>query len=149
MPGNNVLETGLAQLIYQNTAFANIGNTAGLQPSGVPGSFYISLHTADPTSSGLQNANEATYTGYARVAVVRSSSGWTVAGNQPTTVSNAAAVTFPAGTAGSGTATFFGIGVAASGATQLTGSGALTSSLVTGSGVTPSFAIGALTATIT
>ena len=37
--------------------------------SSVAGSLYVSLHTADPGVGGGQNTNEATYSGYARVAV--------------------------------------------------------------------------------
>lgn len=145
----NTSETALADLLFQNTAMANVGNTAGIQPSGVAGNYYVALHTANPGATGTQSTSEAAYTGYARVAVARTSGGWTVAGNQPVVVSNTAAITFPACTAGSETETYFSIGTAASGTGQILVWGALTASLTVSNGITPSFAIGQLTASIT
>jgi hypothetical protein len=124
----------LLALVFQNTAAANIGNTGGLQPSTVAGSLYFSLHTADPGPGGNQSTSEIAYTSYARVAVARSSGGFTVTTNS---VSPAAAVNFPTGTGGSGTAAFFGIGTASSGAGELLYSGPISPTIVTGNGVTP------------
>ena len=137
-------ETALLNLIFQNTAAANIGNAGGLQPSSAAGSFYIALHTANPTASGNQTSSEAAYTGYARVAVNRTSGGWTVSGAN---YSNAAAVTFPACTGGSETETYFSIGTASSGTGEIVLFGALTSSLAVSNGITPSFATGQLSGT--
>jgi hypothetical protein len=95
----------------------------------------ISLHTADPGASGSQTTSEATYTGYARVAVARTTGGWPTTTTQ--TISPAAAITFPAGTAGSGTVTFFGTGTLNSGAGNLFYSGPVTPNIVTGNGITP------------
>lgn len=67
----------LLKLIFTNTTWANIGDATGLVKSTTDGVFYISLHTADP-SSGDQSTSETTYTGYARISVVRTASGWTV-----------------------------------------------------------------------
>ncbi len=117
------------------------GDAAGLQNSAAAGSFYVSLHTADPGEAGDQTTSEANYTGYARVAVARSGAGWTVSGGN---VSNAAAVTFGACTAGSSTCTYFGIGSDLSGAGNLFFKGALTASLAVTAGITPAFAIGEL-----
>ena len=72
----NAAETALLNLVFVNTDWANIGDTAGLQNSTTAGSFYISLHTADPGETGTQTTSEATYTSYARVAVARSGAGW-------------------------------------------------------------------------
>ncbi len=90
---SNTLETGLAKLIYQNIALANIGDGAGLQPSGTVGSIYLALYTTNPTDA--DTGTEATYGGYARIAVVRSAAGWTVSAADAT---NAALVTFPTST---------------------------------------------------
>ena len=144
MSMTDTMETALLKLIFQNVGAANIGDATGLLPSGAAGNLYISLHTADPGETGTQTTSEATYTGYARVAVARSSGGWTVAGN---TASNAAAVTFPACTGGSSTITYFGIGFASTLTGNLQFSGALSASLAISNGITPSFAIGALTVT--
>ena len=134
------MANNLLDLYFTNVAHANIGDASGLQPSAGAGSFYISLHTADP-SAGNQTTSEADYTSYARVAVARSGAGWTVSAAN---VSNAAAVTFPAATGGSNTITHFGIGSAASGAGVLFWSAALDASRVVSSGITPEFAIGEL-----
>jgi hypothetical protein len=136
-------QTALVTLLFQNTAMANVGNSGGLQPSSAAGSFFLSLHTANPGVTGTQTTSEAAYTSYARVAVARSSGGWTVTGTQPCVAENAAAATFPAATGGTETETYFGIGTATSGAGQLLISAALTSSLAVASGITPSFAINA------
>lgn len=141
MSATNAFETALLNLIFPNTSAANVGDATGLRGSTTAGSFYISLHTADPGETGDQTTSEATYTSYARVAVARSGVGWTVSGNN---ASNAAAITFPAATGGSNTITHFGIGSASSGAGNLFFKGALTSSLAVSSGITPSFAIGDL-----
>ena len=140
---SNTTQTGLVTLYFNNTASANIGNSGGLQPSSTAGSFYLSLHTANPGVSGSQTTSEAGYTSYARVGLARSSAGWTVTGNQPCIAENASAATFPACTGGSETETYFGIGTASSGAGQLIISAALSSSLAVSNGITPSFAINA------
>lgn len=134
MSKSNSNENGMLLLYFNNTNFANIGDATGLRGSTTAGSFYVSLHTADPGEAGDQTTNEIGYTSYARVAVARSGAGWVVTGNS---VSPAANITFPAGTGGSGTATHFGVGTALSGAGVLLYSGTITPSIVCGSGVTP------------
>ena len=130
----------LLKLLFQATGIANIADNAASSPIT---NLFVSLHTADP-SSGDQTTSEATYTSYARVAVVRTSSGWTVASN---VAENTAAVTFPACTGGSNTITHFGIGKLTSGTGELLYAGALTSSLAVSNGITPQAAINALTVT--
>lgn len=137
----NAAETALLTLIFNNTDWANVGDAAGLQNSAAAGSFYISLHTADPGETGSQTTSEATYTSYARVAVARSGAGWTISSAN---ASNAAIINFPAATGGTNTITHFGIGSDSSGAGNLFFKGALTASLAVSSGITPSFAIGEL-----
>lgn len=137
-------ENSLLLHLFQNANVANIGDATGIRGSSAAGSLYISLHTADPGEAGSQNTSETSYTGYARVAVARTSGGWTVASD---TVSNAALVTFGQCTVGTPTITHFGIGTDSSGAGTLLYSGALTASLAVSPGITPSFAIGALTVT--
>lgn len=141
MSATNAFETALLQLYFNNTDHANIGDAAGLQNSTVAGVFYISLHTADPGEAGAQNTTEVAYTGYARVAVARSGAGFTVSGAN---CSNAALVVFGACTAGTSTATHFGIGSDAAGAGNLFFKGPLTASLAISTGITPQFAIGEL-----
>jgi len=144
MSASNAFETALLAHIFQNLAIANVGDATGLPGSAAAGQLYVSLHTADPGEGGAQNTSEAGYTGYARVGVARSAAGWTVAGNA---VANAAAIDFPAATAGNANCTHFGIGTGASGAGTLLFSGPLTAALAVSSGITPSFAVGALSVT--
>lgn len=145
MSATNAFETSLLSLIFTNSNIANIGDATGLRGSTTAGSLYISLHTADPGETGNQTTSEATYTGYARVAVARSGAGWTVSGN---TASNAAAVTFGQCTGGSNSITHFGIGTDASGAGNLLITGALSAPLAVSAGITPSFAAGELDVTL-
>lgn len=147
MSASNTFEAAILNLLLNNTNIANLGDATGVRGSTTAGSTFVALHTADPGEAGDQTTSEATYTGYARVAVARSGSAWTVSGTAPTTAANAAAVNFAACTAGSNTITHFSVGFATSGASTIIVSGALTASLAVSAGITPSFAIGALTAT--
>jgi hypothetical protein len=142
-------ESDLLKLYLQNVAAAGIGDAGGLQPSAVAGSVYVALHTADPGEAGTQATSEATYTGYARQAVVRSAVGWTVSGTAPSQGVNAGAITFPACTAGGDTLTHFSVGDSASGATKYRYSGAITGAPVVVSTVNtpPTVAAGALVIT--
>jgi hypothetical protein len=110
------LKNGLAALIFNNTPLTGIGDAAGLLGSAAAGALYISAHTADPAVGGSQNTSEANYTGYSRVAVARTSAGWTINGSN---VKNAADILLPEATAGSSNVVFFGIGTAPSGAGKL------------------------------
>lgn len=141
MSATNAFETALLALIFNNSNVANVGDATGLRGASSAGSLHVSLHTADPGEAGSQTTSEATYTSYARVAVARTSGGWTVSGNN---ASNTAAVAFPACTGGSNTITHFGIGTDSSGTGNLLFKGALSSSLSVSNGITPSFAIGDL-----
>src|ERR1700680_2784658 len=102
-------ENSLLKLIFNASAIANIADNAASSPLTY---LYVSLHTADPGPSGNQTTSEATYTSYVRVAVARTSSGWTVSGNS---VSPNATITFPTATGGSETETYAAIGIASSG----------------------------------
>lgn len=124
--------TNLLKIIFQAVNWANICDNAASSPNT---SLFLALHTADPGAGGSQNTSEIAYTSYARVAVARTSGGWTVTSNAVTPV---AAITFPAGTGGSGTATFFSIGMLTSGAGIILFSGPISPTIVCGSGVTPS-----------
>jgi hypothetical protein len=104
-------------------------------------STYVSLHTDDPGEGGNQASNETAYTNYARVAVVRTSSGWTVSGN---TASNTALIQFPQCSTVGATLTHVAIGTTSSGAGQILYSGQLNSPLTVSNLIQPQFAIGAL-----
>lgn len=142
MSATNAFESAILTLIFANTSAANIGDATGLRGSTTAGSFYISLHTADPGETGTQTTSETAYTGYARIAVVRSGAGWTIGGT--TNASNAALIAFANCTASPGAAiTFFGIGSDVSGVGNLFLRGAITS-YQPAIGNAPQFAIGAL-----
>lgn len=135
MSASNAFETAILQLIFENTNFANVGDATGLRGSTTAGSLYISLHTGDPGEAGNQTTSEISYTGYARVAVARSTVGWTVSGNA---VVPDAAITFGTMTAGAGgTVSFFGVGTDASGTGTLMFSGAVSPTIAVSNGVTP------------
>lgn len=137
----NSFETSLLNHIFNNADIANIGDATGVRGSAAAGSLYLALFTASPGETGA--GTEANYTGYARVAVARTAGGWTISGAQ---ASNASAITFGQCTAGSNTIVSFGIMTASSAGTMLFW-GDLTSSLAVSNGITPEFAIGALTIT--
>jgi hypothetical protein len=141
MSKGNTFENDLLLLIFNNTDAALIGDATGLRGSSSAGSLYVSLHTGDPGEGGNQTTSEAAYTSYARVAVARSGSGWTVSGNA---VSNAALVQFPQCTGGSETITHFAVGTASSSTGKVLYKGALSASLAVSSGIQPQFAIGDL-----
>lgn len=150
MSMSNAAENSLLLLIFNNTNFANVGDATGLRGSSSAGSLYIALHTADPGEAGDQQTSEATYTGYARQAVVRSAAGFTVSGTAPTQVANAAVVEYPANTLTTNVITYFSIGLATSGASVILASGALGASVTTTPASNPvlRFPIGTLTTTV-
>jgi len=148
MSASNAAAAGILSLYFENTAHANVGDATGVRGSTTAGVYYIGLHTADPGETGTQSTSEATYTSYARVSVARSTSGWTVTTADPATVTNDAAISFPQATGGTDTVTYFGIGTDASGTGNLLFSGILDASLAVSNGITPEFAINALTITL-
>jgi hypothetical protein len=128
----NSAENALLLLIFNATTFANVAINATSSPIT---NIETAAHTADPGETGDQSTSESAYTSYARVAVARTSGGWAVTTNS---VSPVAAITFPAGTGGSGTITHFSVGTAHTGAGVGLFSGTVTPNIVTGNGVTPS-----------
>ncbi|MCK9567773.1 hypothetical protein M0R72_02335 [Candidatus Pacearchaeota archaeon] len=135
MSKSNTFENDWLKLIFNATAIANIADNAATSPLT---NLYIALHTADPGEAGTQDTNECTvaqYNSYARVAVARTSGGWTVTDNS---VSPAATIAFEAMVSGTGTtATHWSVGIADSGATKILYSGTITPNIVIAAGVTP------------
>ena len=128
---SDTFENDLLKLIFNATAIANMADNAATSPLT---NLYVALHTADPGEAGTQTTSEATYTGYARVAVARTSGGWSVSGSS---VSPVAAINFPACTGGTNTITHWSVGVASSGATKILYSGTVTPNISVSNGVTP------------
>jgi hypothetical protein len=127
----NTFENDLLKLIFNATAIANIADNAASSPLA---NLQMGLHTADPGEAGDQTTNEITYTSYARVAVARTTGGWTVSANSVSPVAN---IDFPAGTGGSGTATHAHVGTASSSTGKILYKGTVTPNIVTGDGITP------------
>ena len=137
MSKGNTFENELLQLIFNNVDVADIGDAAGLQNSVGAGSLYVGLHTADPGEAGDATTNETAYTGYARVAVARSTSGWTVTGNS---VSPASDIDFGECTAAPGAAlTHFSVssGIDGTGVEDIIYYGTLTPNITMATGVIP------------
>src|SRR6185437_13140360 len=132
MGKSTATSNSVLNLILNATAWANIADNAASSPNT---NLYVALHTAAPGVGGNQSTNEVTYTGYARQAVARTTGGFTA--STAASSSPVANITFPAGTGGSGTATYASSGMLAIGAGIILYSGPLTPSIVTGSGVTP------------
>lgn len=131
MSKSNSFETDILELIFNATALADLAENDATSPAT---NLYVSLHTSDPGEAGSQTTNETSYTSYARVAVARTSGGWTVSGNS---VSPAAEISFPACTGGTATITHFGVGTGSSGAGYLMYKGTVTPNIAVSSGVTP------------
>ncbi len=135
MSFSNTTETAVLEYIFDSAAPAWAGNA----------NFWIALHTADPGETGTAVTSETAYTSYARVAVSRST-GFTVSGD---TATNAALIQFPQCTGTGATLTHFSVVTTSSGAGDIIVRGALSASLVVGSGVQPQFASGQLSAVLT
>jgi hypothetical protein len=119
------LEAELLAYLFNSTAIPTLGTDV-----------YVALHTADPTESGAQNNNEATYTSYARVQLTRADgTAWIITGS---TANPAASIDFPQATGGSETITHFSVGKGASGATDVLYYGTVTPNIAVTTGVTPS-----------
>jgi hypothetical protein len=120
----------------------------GLSPSGettvlasILTTAYVSLHSADPGTTG---ASEISGGAYARQGPVA----FTNAGNEPTVASNSAIISFPTATAAWGTIGWFGMWTAATAGTY-NGGGALSASKPVNAGDQVRFLAGALTVTAT
>lgn len=101
----------ILKLVFNATPIANLADNAATSPIT---NLQVALHSAWPGVGGDQTTSEISYTGYARVAVARTTGGWTVTGNA---VSPVAAITFGQCTAAApaNPACFFTVGTASSG----------------------------------
>lgn len=135
MSKSNTFENDLMLLLFNNTAIADIGDVGGLRATATAGTFWVSLHTADPGETGSAVTSEAAYTGYARVSLARSSAAFTVTANSVSPVAN---IDFGECTASAGgPITHFGIVNTASGAGKLLYSGTVTPNITMAVGVIP------------
>lgn len=116
---------------------------------GGAGTLFLSLHTGTIGAGGDQTTNEVAYTGYARVAVTRTSSGAFVIASAGASENNAL-TQFGNPTAGSFpiVATHVAIGASASGAGTVIEFTALNTPLTINLNVQPQFAAGTLDFTL-
>lgn len=142
MPKSTSASNSILALIFNATAWADLAENDGSSPAT---DLYVSLHTADPGVGGSQTTNEAAYTNYARVAVVRTTSGWDAPSGGAT--ANAALIQFPQCGVTGATITHVAIGKAVSGTGLVLYAGALNSSLAVANLIQPQFAAGALDVT--
>ncbi len=136
MPGKSTtFDNQLLGLIFNATAIANIAINHTTAPLT---NLYVSLHQTTPGAGGSQNTNEASYSGYARVAISRvgTANGWTVSGASVSPISN---ITFPTSTGTpSETESFFAIGTTSAGAGEILYFGAISPVItVNAAGITP------------
>ena len=133
----NTFDNDLLKLIFNATPIPNIADNAATSPLT---NLYLALHTADPGVGGSQTTNEATYTGYGRQAVARTSMGFTVSGSSVVLSANA---TFGTPTAGAGEVeTWFSAGTAPSGAGKILYRGPITPNITIVNGTPPQLTTG-------
>lgn len=141
MSKGNTTENDMLALIFVKTIPSWLGTLSTTGSTDL----YIALYTADPGEGGAENTNETVYSNYARVAVARTSGGWTVSGN---TAENAALIQFAQCGVTGATLTHVGIVTSASGSSgQILYSGALSSPLTVANLIQPQFSAGALVIT--
>ena len=133
MSKGNSAETDILKLIFTATAWAHIADNAASTPATV---LTLALHTADPGEAGDQTTSEATYTGYARLSVARSTLGWTCASGSCSPVNS---LDFPNCTGGSNTISYWSIGTGT--ANYLIYSGTVTPNISVVAGVVPRLSI--------
>ena len=128
------LENAWLQLLFNKVDIAGLasGTITGQLPN-----LYLSLHTNDPDSAANSQAlNETAYPSYARMPLVRTSSGWTITASvvKPTSIVN-----FPTSTAGTqgSPITHVGIGTDPTGPGKLLFSGSLSPTITMAVGVIP------------
>lgn len=130
MSKGNTFENDWLKLIFNATAIADLAMDDSTAPATT---LTVALHTADPGEAGDQTTSETAYTGYARVAVARTTGGWTVTTNS---VSPFANIDFAECTASPGAAiTHFSVGTGA--ANKLLYSGTVTPNISLAAGVIP------------
>jgi hypothetical protein len=117
----------ITRLIFNANAIANIADNAAASPST---NIWVSLHTADPGSTGTQGNSEGGYAAYNRIGVARTTGGWvcSTGTGQANPVAN---IDFPqVATTSTGTFTFAAVGLTyASTAGKIIASGALSANI--------------------
>src|ERR1041384_364510 len=71
----NIFESNILSMIFNATSITGLCDADASSPLTA---LSVQLHTASPGEGGDLTTSEAGYSGYARVGVERTSSGWTV-----------------------------------------------------------------------
>ena len=130
MSKQNDFEADLLKLIFQAVAIPDLAENDTTSPATT---LTVALHTGDPGEAGTQATSEIAYTGYARVAVARTTGGWAITGNSISPVAN---IDFGEMTGGAGgTVTFVSVGTGV--ANKLLYSGAVSPTIAVVNGVIP------------
>lgn len=143
MPKSTQTANDVLGLVLKGTAWADIAENDASSPAT---NIYIRLHTGALAAGDPGNTNEATYGGYAALAVTRGA-GWAAPASGAS--SNAALAQFAECTSGSNTITHVSLNKAATGTGACLWSGALAASRTVSAGIQPQFASGALVVTET
>lgn len=144
MPKSTSLCNSVLALLLNATAIADVAENDSSSPMT---NTHVALHTASLNASSNQSTSETAYTDYARVAVPRSTLGWTApSGGQS---SNAAAIEFPQCGVTGATITTGSLGKDVSGAGIIWYYGDLNASIAVSNQIQPRFPAGAVTITET
>jgi hypothetical protein len=130
---SNASRNKLSLLIFNATAWVGIADNAASSPIT---NIYASLHTALPGRTGNQSSSEASYTNYARVAIPRSSTGFTVAADGTTTLTSQRQFPASSPTGNNQYCPFVAFGSASSGTGEIEQQGAIIKSGTTAIPVT-------------
>lgn len=144
MAKSTTYSNDILALIFNAIGITNIADNAASSPLTY---LYIALHTDDPGVGGDPRTNEATYTGYSRKSVARSTDGWSTPDLGST--HNAALLQFVECSGGSNIITHVSICTTASGAGKVLYAGQLSSPRSISSGIQPQFSASALVVTET
>lgn len=144
MPKSTSLCNSLLALLYNATAIADVAENDSSSPMT---NTYVSLHSASLSGASSQATSETNYTDYARVAVARSTSGWTAPSGGAT--ENVAAIEFPQCGVTGQTITTGAVGKDSSGAGIIWHYGDLNASIAVSNQIQPRFPAGAVTITET
>lgn len=142
MPKSTTVCNKFLALLYNATTWDGIAENDTSSPLT---NIYMGLQTASMTGASVQTTNETAYTNYARIAVARTTGGWSAPSGGAT--SNVAAVEFPQCGASGATITDAHTGTSLSGGGEIFHYGTLNASIAVSNQVQPRFAAGAVTIT--
>lgn len=144
MPKSTSLCNSLLALLYNATAIADVAENDSSSPLT---NTHMALHSASLAGAANQSTSETNYTDYARVAVPRSTSGWTAPSGGAT--ENVAAIEFPQCGVTGQTITTGSVGKDLSGAGIIWHYGDLNAPIAVSNQIQPRFPAGAVTITET